>query len=66
MGSCLTQSEGFSLSLQALKLLKVMDHLVFRSWFLTLFSNKKGPGIPEEMADSKTEARNPKGAWSIL
>lgn len=43
-----------------------MDHLVFRSWFLTLFSNKKGPGIPEEMADSKTEARNPKGAWSVL
>lgn len=35
-----------------------MDHLVFRSWFLTLFSNKKGPGIPEEMAYSKTEARN--------
>ena len=35
-----------------------MDHLVFRSWFLTLFSNKKGPGIPEEMAGFKTEARN--------
>lgn len=35
-----------------------MDHLVLRSWFLTLFSNKEGPGIPEEMADSKTEARN--------
>ena len=31
---------------------------MFRFWFLILFSNKKGPGIPEEMAGSRTGARN--------